>query len=141
MRSFWHFVALLLLLAFLPATTHCMGASRLVHMEDAAACASECHHEGEGKEQTPGAPTRSDHDCPTETLAKTNVPAPLMVPALPCQELDATLAAMLRLVAEENLDAPSMELRLERNTPKEWIHTWVFVSRAALSPRSPSALA
>lgn len=143
MRTFWQSIALLLLVAFAPATVHCLAGGTNVHAQKVTVLDACCHHGEQHPDSNTGnePPSHSEHECPTETLAKTNLPAPLLVPALPCQILDEALVALRHLASQMMMTEASDTEALASTTPREWITTWVFASRAALPPRSPSDLA
>lgn len=144
MRAFWQSIALLLLVAFAPATAHCLAGHPELDAHEMTAIGGDCcdHTEQHShSDSAPDHPSHSDHDCPTETLTKSNLPTPLLVPALPCQALDHALVALRHIASQMTaMEASSMEAH-STSSPQEWITTWAFTSRAALPPRSPSDLA
>jgi hypothetical protein len=138
MRAFWQSIALLLLVAFAPASVHCLAAEAASCAPVvAASCEEACHHEGDPSPSEHS--EHDDHDCPTETLAKSQLPGVVIVPNLPCHSLDHLLATLSRAAAAARQYSSAEEAWLY-GKPKVWIATWVFASRSALPPRSPSDL-
>lgn len=141
MRPFWQSTALLLLVLFAPASMHCLVNAAMADGPAAdVSCAS-----GESCGDTdhaplPQSPEQQEHQCPADTLAKTNLPAGVMVPAMPFMVLEDALAA-LRRIAGELLSNGDALMAAPSVAPKELQTSWAFTSRAALPARWPSDLA
>ncbi len=79
--------------------------------------------------------------CPSDTISHSQVPAPVILPAMQMVELADLIQAMIRLEDELATATESTGLPLMTTAPPELRTTWVFVSRAALPARAPSELA
>ena len=141
MRPFWQSIALLLLVLFAPASMHCLVNAAMV--DDSAAgvsCASEEACGDTEHAPLPQSPEHEEHQCPTDTLAKSSLPVGVTVPAMPCMVLENALAELRRIAGEllSNGDALTVA---PSEAPKELQTSWAFTSRAALPARWPSVLA
>ena len=125
MQRFWHLLTLLLLALMLPASVCCW-----VPMNECHACEGEC-----APVPCDEAPVLPDA-CPSDTLAHSQAPVLLAVPAMQVFELADIIHAMMRLNERAVLKAAPVPLMT--NAPPELRVTWVFVSRAALPARAPS---
>lgn len=140
MRPFWQSIALLMLVLFAPASMHClMNAAMADGPASDVSCASSQSCGDTDHAPLPQSPEQ-EHQCPTDTLAKTNLPAGVMVPAIPSMVLEDALAA-LRRVATDLLSNGDASTAAPPAAPKELQPTWAFTSRAALPARWPSDLA
>ena len=129
MKRFWQILALLLLALMVPASVCCYGAGGCT----VEACCSECndaHDDG-------------DHDapvsCPSDTIAHSQVPAPVTMPEMQMVELADIIRAMMRL--NEIAKTAAAPVPLMTTAPPELRATWHFTHRTALPVRAPSILA
>jgi hypothetical protein len=128
MKRFWQFLALLLLALMVPESMCCWVPESSC---ESCACHDEpAHHENDSKSQ---------NDCPSDTIAHSQMPAAIMMPEMQMVELLDLLAAMVH--RKESSAALSGSVSEMTAAPLELRSTWVFVSRAALPARSPSELA
>lgn len=77
--------------------------------------------------------------CPSATIAHSQVPAQVVLPAMQMIELTKIIQDIMRLNELAAVKAPQVSLRT--TAPPELRTTWVFVSRAALPARAPSVQA
>ncbi len=128
MKRFWQFLALVMLALMVPASVCCYGVD---------ACSSqECHTCPCGEQDEEN---RLPASCPSDSIAHSQVPAPIVLPAMQMVELTNLIQEMMRL--NELSAAKAVPVPLMTTAPPELRTTWVFVSRAALPARAPSALA
>lgn len=129
MKRFWQILALLLLALMVPASVCCLE----TEVVEGHAC--ECH-------STPGhehdLPVQPD-SCPSNTIAHSQMPVPVTMPQMQMIEITDLIQAMLRL--NELAVVSAVPAPLMTTVPPQLRTTWVFVSRAALPARAPSALA
>ena len=127
MKRFWQILALLLLALMVPASVCCYGAGGCT----VEACCSECHDANDDGEHP--APV----SCPSDTIAHSQVPAPVMLPAMQMVELAELIQAMIRL--QDDLATATESSGLPMTTaPPELRATWHFTQRTALPVRAPS---
>lgn len=128
MKRFWQILALLMLTLMVPASMCCYGADGCV----VEACCSECH-DGQHDGDEPHAPV----SCPSDTISHSQVPAPVMLPAMQMVELAELIQAMIRLQDELAMATESSGLPMTI-APPEMRGTWHFTHRTALPVRAPS---
>lgn len=125
MHRLWQILALLMLALMVPASACCQVWEG--YLTSHARCS--CHddeHEAPAQQET----------CPSVTIAHSQMPAQVVLPAMQMVELTKIIQDIMRL---NELAAPQVPLRT--TAPPELRTTWVFVSRAALPARAPSGLA
>jgi hypothetical protein len=128
MKRFWQILALLLLALMVPASVCCLGVEVLT--EHHCDCSGEPDHQSEA----PALP-----DCPSDTIAHSQVPVSVTMPQMHMIEITDLIQAMLLL--NEQAEVKVAPVFLMTTAPPQLRTTWVFVSRAALPARAPSALA
>lgn len=128
MKRFWQILALLLLALMVPASVCCYGADTSAGQ----ACCSCAEHE-----QHDGDQPRAPVSCPSDTIAHSQVPAPVMLPAMQMVELAELIQAMIRLQDELATATDSSGLPMT-TAPPELRATWHFTHRTALPVRAPS---
>jgi len=128
MKRFWQIFALILLALMVPASVCCLETE--IVEGHSCKCRSTPDHEQ-------NAPTQPDA-CPSETIAHSQVPVLVAMPTAQIAELNDILHAMLRLNELAALKAAPVPLIT--TAPPQLRTTWVFVSRAALPARAPSAI-
>ena len=129
MKHFWQILTLVLLALMVPASVCC-----LMPQQAANQSCDCCSSTDEGHE----APALPDA-CPSDTIAHSQVPALIVIPAMPMLELADIIYAMMRF--NELAATTAAPVPLMTNAPPELRTTWVFVSRAALPARAPAELA
>jgi hypothetical protein len=129
MNRLWQILALLLLALMVPASACCLGPQQVIN--DECGCCS-----NSGKD--PNAPAQPEA-CPSDTIARSQLPADVVMPEMQMIEFADLVQAMMRL--NELAAARAAPLPLMTTAPPELRTTWVFVSRAALPARAPSELA
>lgn len=127
MNRFWQIIALLTLALVVPASTCCQWTSRCESQQQSHFCTDEGH-------ETPASPEA----CPSHTLAHSQVPAHVVLPAMQMIELAQIIEGMTRL--NELRAAKEPPVPLMTTAPPELRTTWVFASRAALPARAPAEL-
>lgn len=125
MKRFWQILALLMLALMAPASVCCYGPDVCANQ---VSCSCEDH-----EQQVPA-------DCPSDTIAHSQVPASVMLPEMQMVELAGVIQAMLRLQDELATALESSGLPMT-TAPPEMRTTWHFTRRAALLARAPSNLA
>jgi hypothetical protein len=129
MKRFWQILTLILLALMVPASVCCLETER------AEGHACECRSTPGHEHDAPAPPEA----CPSDTIAHSQVPALVAVPAMQMLELADIIHAMLRL--NELAATNAAPVPLMTTAPPELRTTWVFVSRAALPARAPAELA
>jgi len=142
MRRFWQSIAFTMLVLIAPASAHCLGVNSMTNHASAETAETTsiatCAHTDElPKSSEDGGKA---HDCPTDSLTKSNVPAGTIVPAVICSQADDILK-LLRQMADAVLASAKCAAVLPTIDSEDPQNTWVFSSRAALPARSPSDLA
>lgn len=127
MKRFWQILALVLLALMVPASVCCLGVEVLT--EHHCYCCGGTAHQSEA----PCLP-----DCPSDTISHSQVPISVTMPLMQMVEITDLIQAMLRLNELAAVSAAPMPLMT--TAPPHLRTTWVFVSRAALPARAPSAL-
>jgi hypothetical protein len=125
MKRFWQIITLILLALMVPASVCC-----LMPAKDFKVCACQGAHAEHDE-----APVLPDV-CPTDTIAHSQVPLLVAVPAMQMLELADIIHAMMRL--NELVATAAAPVPLMTTAPPELRATWHFVSRAALPARAPS---
>lgn len=128
MKRLWQIFALLMLALMVPASMCCYGADGCV----VEACCSECHDE-----QHDGDEHHAPVSCPSDTIAHSQVPAHVMLPAMQMVELAELIQTMIRLQDELATATESSGLPMT-TAPPELRATWHFTQRTALPVRAPS---
>ena len=128
MKRFWQILALLLLALMVPASMCCYGADGCA----VEACCSECDDE-----QHDGDEHHAPVSCPSDTISHSQVPAPVILPAMQMVELAELIQAMIRLLDELATATESFGLPMT-TAPPELRATWHFTQRSALPVRAPS---
>lgn len=128
MKRFWQTIAILLLALIVPASVCCWVSAKEFNVCDCQGAHSE-HDE---------APELPDA-CPSDSIAHSQAPALIAIPAMQMVELSDILLELLRL--NELAAKPAASVPLITTAPPELRVTWVFVSRAALPARAPAVLA
>ena len=128
MKRVWQILALLMLTLMVPASMCCYGADGCV----VEACCSECH-DGQHDGDEPHAPV----SCPSDTISHSQVPAPVMLPAMQMVELAELIQVMIRLQDEFATATVSSGLPMT-TAPPEFRAMWHFTQRTALPVRAPS---
>lgn len=126
MKRFWQILALLMLALMVPASMCCYGADGCA----VEVCCSECHDEHEGGEH------HAPVTCPSDTIAHSQVPAPVTMPEMQMVELADIIRAMMRL--NEIAKTAAAPVPLMTTAPPELRATWHFTHRSALPVRAPS---
>jgi hypothetical protein len=126
MRLFYRLFAFCLALYWVPATGHCRIEALGLEF---ATCADSCH------DKAPMGPTHDGCDVVESGLYKcgadtAKVPAPSVTTLCAC-------LICLRDPAPETASGPGIATA-EAVRPRDWVPTWHFMRRAALSPRAPS---
>jgi len=128
MNRFWQILALVMLALMVPASVCCY----VVDDCSSQACQTcPCGEHDEGD--------RLPESCPSDSIAHSQVPAPVELPAMQMVELKNFIHEMKRLY--ELSAAKAAPVPLMTTAPPELRATWVFLSRAALPVRAPSELA
>lgn len=130
MKRCWQILALLLFVLMGPASMCCLAAPQNVS-EDSCNCCSSNSDEGH---EAPAQPII----CPSDTIAHSQIPAPIAMPPMQMVELTDIIHAMVWL--NELSATQAAPLPLMTTAPPELRTTWIFVSRAALPARAPSEL-
>lgn len=128
MNRHWQILALLMLALMVPASACCQVWEGCSTSHECCSC-----HDDE-----PEAPAQQG-TCPSVTIAHSQVPAQVVLPAMQMIELSEIIQDIMRLNELAAAKAPPVPLRT--TAPLELRTTWVFVSRAALPARAPSAQA
>ncbi|MCB1210603.1 MAG: hypothetical protein KDK97_14830 [Verrucomicrobiales bacterium] len=128
MKRFWQILALLMLALMVPASACCYGPDICAN-QVSCSCADHEQHDGD-EHHVPA-------DCPSDTISHSQVPAPVMLPAMQMVELVELLQAMIRLQDELATALESSGLPMT-TAPPEMRTTWHFTRRAALLARAPS---
>lgn len=128
MKRFWQLLALLLLALMAPASVCCW-----LSASDCEACAC-----GSAQDHHDTAPAKSAA-CPSATIARSQLPAPVIMPQMQMQEPSGLILAALDADKLSARDAKPV-FRMAA-APPELRTTWVFMSRSALPVRAPSELA
>jgi hypothetical protein len=123
-------LALLLLVLMGPASVCCLAAPQNVS-EDSCGC---CSTESDQEHKAPAQPDL----CPSDTIARSQMPAPIAMPPMQMVELTDIIHAMVPL--DEPIATKAAPLPLLTTAPPQLRTTWVFASRAALPARAPSDL-
>ncbi|MFO1486367.1 MAG: hypothetical protein U1F71_23595 [Verrucomicrobiaceae bacterium] len=129
MKRFWQLLALLLLALMMPASVCCLE----TEVVEGHAC--ECHSAPGHEHDLPAQPD----SCPSDTIAHSQVPVSVTMPQMQMIEITNLIQAILRL--NELAVTSAVPVPLVTSAPPQLRTTWVFVSRAALPARAPSALA
>ena len=130
-KSLWQVIAFLMLVQIAPASVCCL-------LPDAFGGEDTCCVPDSGA-PLPGAP-ELPAPCPSSSMAHSQLPTGLQLPAAPMVEQDHLAAILLKLhllAAQHAVKKPS----LTSTAPPEMRTQWAFVSRAALPGRWPSILA
>ena len=127
MTRFWQILALVMLALMVPASTCCEWLDKCTSHE--CGCCSDSEQEVPAQPET----------CPSATLAHSQMPAPVVLPAVQMIELVSIIHEMMRL--NELVAVDALPLPLMTTAPPQLRTTWVFVSRAALPARAPAKLA
>lgn len=130
MKRFWQILALLMLTLMVPASMCCYGANGCA----VEACCSQCDDQQHDGDEHP-APV----SCPSDTIAHSQVPAPVTMPEMQMVELADIIRAMMRL--NEIAKTAAAPVPLMTTAPPELRATWHFTHRTALPVRAPSILA
>ncbi len=125
MIRLWKILALLMLALMVPASTCCQWWEGCVTSHECGSC-PDSEHEAPAKQET----------CPSVTIAHSQMPAQVVLPAMQMIELAKILQDIMRL--NELAAAKAPQVPLQTTAPPELRTTWVFVSRAALPARAPS---
>lgn len=128
MKRFWQLLALILLALMVPASACCLWPKAVEH-EDCGCCST--------SDQDHDAPAQPEV-CPSDTIAHSQLPAPVIMPTVQMIELAEIIHAWTRL--HELASQQAEPLPLMTTAPPELRTTWVFMSRAALPARAPSEL-
>lgn len=126
MKRFWQLLALVLLALMVPASVCCLG-PKSVEDEDCGCCST--------ADQDHDAPAQPEV-CPSDTLAHSDMPAPVIMPTVQMVELAEVIHAWVQ--CHELIAQTVAPLPLMTTAPPELRTTWVFTSRAALPVRAPS---
>ena len=129
MKRFWQILALILLALMVPASVCCLEAQQVANEE--CGCCSNADEEHDAPAQPEA--------CPSDTIARSQLPAQVVMPAMQMVELADIVQAMMRL--NELAATKAAPVPMLTTAPPELRTTWVFVSRAALPARAPSELA
>ncbi|GEP44465.1 hypothetical protein [Brevifollis gellanilyticus] len=129
MKRLWQILAIVLLALMVPASACCLVPQEA---EKKACCGCSTHGE---EQETPASPEA----CPSTTLAHSQVPAPVLLPAMQMIELVSIIHEIMRL--HELVAVKESPVPLMTTAPPQLRTTWVFVSRAALPARAPAELA
>jgi hypothetical protein len=113
-----------------PASMCCIGAP-LIEGHDCSYCCSapDQDHDSPGHEEA----------CPSDTISRSQMPAPLITPVMQMTELVAIIHTWIHL--PELVSQEEAPLPWKTTAPPELWKTWVFMSRSALPARAPSVLA
>jgi len=133
MKRFWQILALLMLALMVPASMCCYGADGCT----VEACCSACEDEHQDHE---GGEHHGPSACPSDTISHSQVPAPVILPAMQMVELAELIQAMSRLQDELITILESQRLPMT-TAPPELRATWQFTHRTALPVRAPSTQA
>lgn len=129
MNRLWQIFALVLLALMVPASACCLGPQQAANAE--CSCCSNPDEEHD----TPAQPDA----CPSDTIARSQLPAQVIMPEMQMVELTGIIQEMMRL--NELAATKAAPMPLMTTAPPELRTTWVFVSRAALPARAPAELA
>lgn len=127
MKRFWQILTLLLLALMVPASVCCW-----VPVNECHEC--DCEEIPAPHNEAPAFPDA----CPSDSIAHSQAPALIAIPAMQMVELSDLLLELLRL--NELAATTAAPVPLMTNAPPELRVTWVFVSRAALPARAPAVL-
>ena len=128
MKRFWQILALLMLALMVPASMCCYGPE---------GCASEVCGSCPDQDQHHGDEHHAPVSCPSDTIAHSQVPAPVTMPEMQMVELAELIQAMIRL--QDDLATATESSGLPMTTaPPELRATWHFTQRTALPVRAPS---
>lgn len=125
MKRIWQILAFLLLALMVPASVCCLGPRQAV-ADDCGCCFT--------SDEKPSAPAQPDA-CPSDTIARSQLPAPVIMPEMQMVELTGIIQELMRL--NELAATRAAPIPLMTTAPPELRTTWVFVSRAALPARAP----
>lgn len=125
MKRLWQILALLMLALMVPASACCQVWEGCSTSHACCSCPDD-EHEAPAQQET----------CPSVTIAHSQVPTQVVLPAMQMIELTKIIQDIMRLNELEAAKAPQVPLRT--TAPPELRTTWVFVSRAALPVRAPS---
>ena len=125
MPRFYRLFALCMALLWVPATAHCRIEALGI---DFVSCADACH------DQAPDAPHNDGCGVVESGLYKTGSHLVKVAPSL------TTLCACFIALPVLEPDAKSGPgiATAQSERPRDWVPTWQFIQRAALSPRAPS---
>lgn len=129
MKRTWQFLSLILLALMVPASVCCLGSQQVAN-EECGCCSN--------RDKERDAPAQPEA-CPSDTIARSQLPAPVIMPEMPMMELTGIIYELMRL--NELAAMKVAPVCLMTTAPPELRPTWVFVSRAALPARAPSDLA
>lgn len=129
MKRFWQILALLLLALVVPASVCCLGPQQVINDQ----CG--CYSNPDKDHEAPAQPEA----CPSGTIARSQLPAQIVMPEMQMVELTGIIQELMRL--NELAEAKAAPVPLMTTAPPELRTTWVFVSRAALPARAPAELA
>lgn len=130
MKHFWQILALIMLALMVPASMCCYGPDGCV----VESCCSDCHDDhGEHDGDEHHAPAA----CPSDTISHSQIPAPVLLPAMQMVELAELIQAMTLLQNELATVTESSGLPMT-TAPPELRATWHFTQRSALPVRAPS---
>lgn len=122
--------AFLMLALMVPASICCFGVDGCMEL---ACCSEGCNDH----EDTDGGEHHAPVSCPSDTISHSQVPAPVMLPAMQMVELAELIQAMIRLQDELAMATESSGLPMT-TAPPEMRGTWHFTHRTALPVRAPS---
>lgn len=128
MKRFWQILALLMLALMVPASACCQMWEGCSPSHECCPCHDD-EHDSPAQQET----------CPSVTIAHSQVPVQVVLPAMQMIELSKIIQDLMRLNELAAAKAPQVPLRT--TAPPELRTTWVFASRAALPARAPSAQA
>ena len=126
MKRFWQLLALLLLALMAPASVCCW-----LSASDCEACAC-----GSAQDHHDTAPAKSAA-CPSATIARSQLPAQVVMPEMQMVELAGIIHEWMRLNELATTKYAPVPL-IMTTAPPELRTLWVFASRAALPARAPS---
>lgn len=130
MKHFWQIFALILLALMVPASVCCL-VPQATENQGCDCCSL--------PQQDHNAPAQQE-ECPSSTIARSQLPAVAAMPEMQIVELCDIISAIVSRLREPTAQAAA-PLFLSTTAPPELRMTWVFVSRAALPARAPSELA
>ncbi len=128
MNRFWQILALLMLALIVPASTCCLWAKGGDSAEKCCSCPGDKHD----------APAQPE-TCPSVTIAHSQMPAQVVLPAMQMIELAKIIHEMMRM--NELAAAKAQPVPLMTTAPPQLQTTWAFLNRAALLARAPAELA